>query len=124
MFAMTVSLSDNKVSVFTNKSTYIDRGYQQIMQMCLQYSEYHLSFNFHLSTAVQICEFFICLSGVTDLSVHDFVSFFISRAVPCIGPCVPFAPVLLCPRLFFFCFSLSMNVFAVFLIFNVFLLLY
>ena len=50
---MTVSLSDNKVSVFTNKSTYIDRGYQQIMQMCLQYSEYQRA-HIQMSIAVVV----------------------------------------------------------------------
>ena len=67
---------------------------------------------------------FKCLSGVTDLNVHDFVSFFISRAVPRTGPCVPFAPVLLCPWLFLVCFFLSMNFFAVSCIFDFYGILY
>ena len=75
---------------------------------------------------------FKCLSGVADLNVHDFVSFFISRAVPRTGPCVPFALGLLCPvrtrpivsPTFFVCFSLSMNFFAVSCIFDFYGILY
>ena len=75
---------------------------------------------------------FKCLSGVADLNVHDFVSFFISRAVPRSGACVPFAQGLLCPvrtrpivsPTFFVCFSLSMNFFAVSCIFDFYGILY
>ena len=75
---------------------------------------------------------FKCLNGVADLNVHDFVSFFISRAVPRSGPCVPFAQGLLCPvrtrpivsPTFFVCFSLSMNFFAVSCIFDFYGILY
>ena len=63
---------------------------------------------------------FKCLSGVADLNVHDFVSFFISRAVPRTGPCVPFALGLLCPRLFLSAF-LSRWIFFLYLVFSIFM---
>ena len=63
---------------------------------------------------------FKCLSGVADLNVHDFVSFFISRAVPRTGPCVPFALGLLCPRLFLSAF-LSRWIFLLYLVFSIFM---
>ena len=49
---------------------------------------------------------------------------FISRAVLYTGPCVPFTPGLIGPRLFFVCFALSFIVLAVSCIFDCYHILY
>ena len=62
---------------------------------------------------------FKCLSGVTDLNVHDFVSFFISRAVPCISRslCSIRTRPIVSPTFYeFFCCILYFSIFMVYCI--------